>query len=82
MVIKGLDDCGFLIFKRGFGGRDHFTDCRYWSPLEENRDINSIYVSGKSSILKKNTKCIRSNIWIYFLLKQMFLVKQIVSQKF
>lgn len=29
MVIKGLDDCGFLIFKRGFGGRDHFTDCRY-----------------------------------------------------
>lgn len=29
MVIKGLDDCGYLIFKRGFGGRDHFTDCRY-----------------------------------------------------
>lgn len=50
MVIKGLDDCGFLIFKRGFGGRDHFTDCRYWSPLEENRDINSIYISGKSYI--------------------------------
>lgn len=51
-------------------------------PLEENRDINSIYVSGKKFYIKKNTKCIRSNIWIYFLLKQMFIVKQIVSQKF
>lgn len=29
MVIKGLDDCGFLIFKRGFGGCDYFIDCKY-----------------------------------------------------